>query len=114
MRTSSFVAQDHPVRSRAVDQAECYWGVAWVRDEALPFDNENLVVLVREREFFDGAVEEVGNHAIHGATVAFDKNPCLSRGDELGIAAAFLECPCDFDGHHHLAATAILPDGEDP
>ena len=80
----------------------------------LPFDHDHLVVLVGQHELLGGAVEEVGDHPVHGTAVALDHDARLPGGHELGVHAPPLQPLGHLDGGDHLAATAIVGDRLDP
>lgn len=106
-----FVAEDEGVGSAAVEESEGDGGVGGVEDGALSFDDDDVVVLVSEDEFFGGAVDEVGDDGVDGSSVAFDHDAGLSGGDELGVFAPGFEVVGEFDGDDHFSDGAVLADG---
>ena len=77
--------------------------VAGMRDAPLPFDEQDLVVLVGENLFFDGPAEEIRDHAVDRAAVPFDHDAGLAGGDEFRFTPSALRAL------DNSSATSILP-----
>ena len=58
-----------------------------MKQAALALDHDHVVVLVGQDEFFRGAAEEIGDHAVDGAAAAGHEDAGLARGHERGIDA---------------------------
>jgi hypothetical protein len=77
-------------------EAECHWRIARMREAPLPFDEQNLVMLIGEHQLLDCAIEKVGDDAIDRTAVTFDENPRLAGCDEFGIVSPSLQRSGDF------------------
>ncbi len=85
-----------------------------MKQAPLPLDHKDLVMLVRQHEFFGRAVDEIGDHAVDGAAVALDEDPGLARGHELGVGAPPLQALHDLHAGDHLAKATVVGHGVDP
>ena len=86
-----------------------------MKQAALPFDHDHLVVLVGQHQFFRRAGHEIGDHAIDRAAAAGRPGCRSGRWPRTRHRRRARFSPSvDFDGGDHLAATAIVADGMDP
>ena len=71
-----------------MQQSQGYAGIRWVKDSALPLDDQPVMLLVLQDESFRGAGYEIGYHAINRDTEPADHDPGLAGGNKQCILAA--------------------------
>ena len=82
-----------------------------MKEAALALDDDRVVMLVGQDEFFGRAREEIADDAVDRAAIAGDKDARLARGHKRGVHAGAVQSGGDLDCRDHLAATAIVADG---
>ena len=108
------VAQDHEVRRGAVKQPERDTREARMRERTLAFDDHPVGALGRiADEHFGRAGDEVGDDRVHRDPCTCDRDPGLSRRDELDALARTTQGRRDLERRGHLPDRGIRTDGED-
>ena len=90
-RSADFVAEDHGLRTAAMEESQGYGRITRMGQAPLPFDHEQLMVLVVRHLLFDRAADKIAHHAVDRTTAAGDQNARLPGGDKLGVAALLFQ-----------------------
>ena len=79
----------------------------------LPFDEQQVMVLMFENLSLNRSTNEVRDNAVHGHSIAFYHDSCLPGGHKLGVPSAPLQFIHNFDARHHFTDAAIVSHGMD-
>ena len=107
------MAEDHDVGGGSVEQAERHARETGVRERPLPFDDHPVGPLrgIADHEL-GRARDEVRDYRVNSDAAAGDRDPGLSRRDELNAFARAAQPRHDLERCGHLPDRGIRPDGE--
>src|SRR5579862_3216249 len=109
------VAEDVAVGRRAVDETEGDTRVRGMQERSLPLDEDELAPATHafQHELLGGPRNEVGDHGVDGDPPPRDRDPRLTRRDELASHATPARFAIELERHRHLPDRAVGADGED-